>query len=303
MSDDGTFLVEDFLEALTSQLDRTQDALRLKALNRPLTYAIRDFALDLRVGVEMDDMGQVRFRSAGPDDTSSSTVSIAFTTITRPMIEENTVALSEVQGPSLGDLGFAPEDQRSLEKLGVRNATQLKRLTSSSGEGAVSRFANVPVSRLRAALQASRPQVHRVSAIGNGAGNGNDADTGAAAPGNEARRSEEVVAVPPGTRRLRLDGTNLRDLRSGGGARLGGVPVPIVAAEDDHVVVDLGHLEPEGRLEIDVDGPGTLAFLLGADPGLAGPGLVANPANSAQSSGPGPAGGPDHLHDDPWSPS
>ena len=53
------------------------------------------------------------------------------------MIEENTIALAEVQGPSLDDLGLAPEDQRSLEKLGVRNAAQLKRLSSSSGEGAV----------------------------------------------------------------------------------------------------------------------------------------------------------------------
>ena len=46
MAGDSSFRCEDFLEAITSQLDRTQDALRLKAVNRPLTYAIRDFSLE-----------------------------------------------------------------------------------------------------------------------------------------------------------------------------------------------------------------------------------------------------------------
>ena len=30
----------EFLEAITAQLDQTQDALRLKAVNRPLTFAL-----------------------------------------------------------------------------------------------------------------------------------------------------------------------------------------------------------------------------------------------------------------------
>lgn len=292
MTGDGSFGVEEFLEAITSQLDRTQDALRLKAVNRPLTYAIRDFSLDLRVAVEMNGEGQVRFRSSSPNDTAASTVSIGFTTITRPMIEENTITLSEAQSPSLADMGFAPEDQRSLEKIGVRNASQLKRLSSSSGETAVSRFADVPVNRLRAALQASRPQVDRVSpagpspAVGAG-GNGSD-QPAAAAP----RTSEPDVAVPPGTRRLRLDGTNLRDLRTTGSASLGGVGVPIVASEDDHVIVDLGRLEPHGRLAIDVDGAEALAFQLNRSPDTAAhPGGVGPPLPTGEA----PA--------DPWTPS
>ena len=79
------------------------------------------------------------------------------------MIEENTVALTEVASPSLDELGLAPEEQRQLEKLGVRNAAQLQRLNTSSGEDAVARFADVPVNRLRAALQAGRPPVDRIA--------------------------------------------------------------------------------------------------------------------------------------------
>lgn len=252
---DLSFRVEDFLEAITSQLDRTQDLLRLKAVNRPLTYAIRDFSLDMKVFVELDDEGHVRFRSSGANEMGASSVTIGFTTITRPMIEENTVSLSEVQGPSLEDLGLAPEERRSLEKVGVRNAGQLKRLNSSSGEDALAKFSNLPVNRLRAALQQSRPTVDRVEPADGHRQNG---------AADQPSRSERSVQVPRGTRRLRLDGANLSDLHRVGTASLDGSPVPIVRSAHDHIVVDLGGLEPSGRLVVDADGD-VLAFQLSTD--------------------------------------
>jgi hypothetical protein len=255
MTTDASFPVQDFLEALTSQLDRTQDALRLKAVNRPMTYAIRDFSLSLQVFVELGDDGQVRFRSAGPNETGASTVSIGFTTITRTMINENTVDLRESQGQTLDDLGLAPQEQRQLERVGVRNADQLRRLSSESSEDAVAKFADVPVNRLRAALQASRPEVRRIEPDGTGerSADGN----GSAAP--------STVRVPPGTRRLRLDGRNLGRLATTGTAVLDGVGLPIVEAGNDHAVIDLGHHHPRGRLEVRLGDGQTVSFQLGQD--------------------------------------
>jgi hypothetical protein len=277
---DLSFRVEDFLEAITSQLDRTQDLLRLKAVNRPLTYAIRDFSLDMKVFVELDDEGHVRFRSSGANETGASSVTIGFTTITRPMIEENTVSLSEVQGPSLEDLGLAPEERRSLEKVGVRNAGQLKRLNSSSGEDALAKFSNLPVNRLRAALQQSRPTVDRVEPADGHRSNGTP---------DQPARPDRSVQVPRGTRRLRLDGANLSELHRVGTASLDGNPIPIVSSARDHIVVDLGGLEPSGRLVVDADGD-VLAFQLSTDrddhPTGYGEALDAPPRNGA----------------DPWSP-
>src|SRR5262249_53425579 len=161
-------------------------------------------------------------RSAGPNDSGASTVSVGFTTITRPNILENTIKIEEVQGPSLGDLGLDAAEQRSLEKVGVRNAAQLRRLNSSSGEGTVARFADLPINRLRAALQASRPTVHTVepepAADSNHDGNG----TPIAPPGGE-----RPIRLPPNTRRIRLEGANLRGLAASGTAQLNGVGVPI----------------------------------------------------------------------------
>ena len=83
----SSFLVEDFLNSITVQLDRVQDSLRLKAINRPLTYALKDFALDLQVFVELDAHGSVRFRNASANEAGASTVRLGFTTITKPMID------------------------------------------------------------------------------------------------------------------------------------------------------------------------------------------------------------------------
>ena len=254
MAGDSSYPVEDFLEALTSQLDRTQDSLRLKAVNRPLTYAIRDFSLSLQVFVEMDDQGQVRFRSSGANETGASTVAIGFTTITRPMIEENTVKLTEVGSASLDELGFAPQEQRQLERLGVRNSAQLQRLNTSSGEDALARFADMPVNRLRAALQAGSPTVRQIQA---------EPDGMPAEPDTPGTVPE--IRVPAGTRRLRLDGRNLSELAAAGSARLDGAGVAIVDAGADHAVIDLGRHEPVGRLELKLDDRVSLAFQLSAE--------------------------------------
>ena len=41
MGAETSFLVEEFIDAITTQLDRVQDSLRVKAVNRPLTYALK----------------------------------------------------------------------------------------------------------------------------------------------------------------------------------------------------------------------------------------------------------------------
>ena len=65
---DGAVPIEEFIHAITTQLDRVQDALRLKAVNRPLTYALKDLSMELHVFVEVDAQGTVRFRTSAPNE-------------------------------------------------------------------------------------------------------------------------------------------------------------------------------------------------------------------------------------------
>lgn len=157
------FLVEDFIGSITTQLDRVQDALRIKAVNRPLTYALKELHLDLKVFVDMDPNGQVRLRASGPNEAGASTLAMDFTTITKPMIEENTISLAATRSTPLEKLGLSTEEQLRLERLGVSNLAQLDRLKSSTGVSTVARMADVPLERLRRALQTGTPRLGPVA--------------------------------------------------------------------------------------------------------------------------------------------
>ena len=255
MVSDGSFLVEEFLDAIASQLDRTQDALAFKAVNRPLTYAIKDFSLQLQVFVEMDSDGHVRFRSSGPNETGASTISIGFTTITRPMIEENTVALATTRTPSLAEAGFAPEERRRLERLGVRNTSELRRLGSSDGVGAtaVSRLTQIPVARLRQALQVGRPTVTSVRPVNSP---GDPADQPGGPPGIAGRLagSPQVIRLGPDTTHIHLMGTGLAADGGQPEVRVAGVPVAPAEVDWDRIVVPVPHHITDALLEVELPG-------------------------------------------------
>lgn len=160
--------VDDFLQAIAEQLDKAQDALALKArTGRPMTWALRDFKIALQVFVEVDPRGQLLWRTVGPNETGGSTVNLEFTTITKPMIEENSYSvLDETDARPIESLGSAAdlsdEDKIRLRRLGVRTVGQLRRMAPTDQQqlDAVGELSGLPVGKLQAALRASsRPLV------------------------------------------------------------------------------------------------------------------------------------------------
>jgi hypothetical protein len=291
MAADGAFLVEDFLGAIASQLDRTQDALAIKALNRPLTYAIKDFTMELKVFVDMDPQGRVRFRSSGANEPGASAVHIGFTTITRPMIQENTADLAMSRAPTLTEAGLAEADRLTLERLGVRTTAELRNLGGSAGTDGLSRLAGVPIDRLRAALTFGRPVVRGVRPLPPKPAPSppppRQATPAPPPPVVTAPQRPPVtppaprppvrtprppaprapILVPPATKRLELVGRNL--LADGGepAVRLGGRPLAVAEADDGRLVVELPHDGAAGTLEVDHgDGEVTTYELASGDP-------------------------------------
>jgi hypothetical protein len=209
--------IEQFIQALTTQLDHAQSAMAVKAnnLNLPLTFAVKDIALDLRTHVEFVK-SEVRIRAAGPGDAETSTLHLALTTITRPMIEENAPPADpdDRDEPPLRDVidGLTDEEEKRLEWVGVRNVAQLRRVEETGNARAVERVASLPVERLRQALQrAAHPMVSEVLA-------------------EAADASRDAATL------LRVRG---RNLMRGAPPRvsIGGDPVPVVHATADELVV------------------------------------------------------------------
>jgi len=269
---DGGFLVEDFLDAVSAQLDHTQDALAAKAKVRPLMFALRHFAVDLQVFVSMDADGNVRLRSAAPGETGASTLKLEFTTITRPMVEENTVSLAMTQAPSLTEVGLKPNEQRALERVGVRTVAQLQTLRASgAGVDGIARLTAglVPADRLREALRRGRPTIGGIlptPAV---------PPRPAAPPVPGVQAPAPVVRVPPGTRRLQVVGSNLLAGTGAPTVRLNGQPLEHAESSDRQLEVELPDELHSGALDVDLGDGELVRYHLHVDQD--GDGAVADP--------------------------
>ena len=239
--------VEEFLQAIGEQLDRAQDALAIKArTGRPLTWALREFKIALQVFVEVDGQGQVTWRSAGPNEAGASTVNLEFTTITRPMIEENTYSVfDESDARPIDQIGGAADltdDERiRLRRLGVRNVGQLRRLAPRDTPRleAIGDMVGIPISKLEAALRASaRPMVA-----------GHDV----------VKRNDQTL--------LRIHGANLTD-GIDTEVKLAGDPVEVVDARPERLIVRPLDHHTTGQIEIVTGGERATGFFrLPKEPG------------------------------------
>jgi hypothetical protein len=285
MPGENSFLVEDFINSITTQLDRVQDSLRIKAVNRPLTYALKDLSLELKVFAELDEEGNVRFRTARANEAGASVVNLNFTTITKPMIEENTISLATSRSASLDELGLKPDEQRRLEQIGVRNLAQLNRLQSSAGLKALERIAVIPAERLRLALSEGKPRVTAVAPVSPAPVTPPPSTTWpppqmlppqAPKPGprlpslppagpERPPRLGAVIKFPPGQRRIEITGKGLLNLDDAPVASLNGQALAVAELDHDRMVVDLPPEAQSGTLAITMPQGEVVTFAMDID--------------------------------------
>ena len=223
------FPVEAFVQALSAQLDRAQDALALKAkTGRPLTFALKDLSVDLKVFWESQQDGRLLLRHAAPNEEGASTVHLSFTTITREMVQENTISLSAEDDPrtleTVAGRDLDEADRRKLEMVGVRTVGQLKKLAEGSDPRHMGALLDIPINRLQSALeQSARPMVS----------------------------GTQSVAQPHGRALLKIQGANLENGERPR-VRLDGEPVEVIESSKHEVLVRPMAHHRAGQLEIHV---------------------------------------------------
>lgn len=225
-----SYSVDEFVQRLGAQLDRAQDTLAIKArTGRPLTFALKDLAVDLKVFWEADSAGRLVLRLAQSGEEGASTVKLSFTTITRSAVEENSMALGLEDDPrtldEVADTEALPaEDRHKLEMAGVRTVGQLRRMSQETDAREVGALLDIPVNRLQRLLQrSSRPAVLR----------------------------SEPVRQPGRRPLLRIRGANLRRDEPPR-VRLGGEAVEVLESSNSELLVrPLSH-HAVGELEVQV---------------------------------------------------
>ena len=121
-----------FLDSLILELDRAQDTLALKGINRRLTYTVRDLSLELQLFPEFDGR-DLKFSTAGPGDTGAAKIAFQLGSITDRQIRETT---REPPSPDDVAIDVVPEldDQtrHELQKIGVSTVGDIERMQRSN---------------------------------------------------------------------------------------------------------------------------------------------------------------------------
>jgi hypothetical protein len=119
--------LEDFVDSLVVELDKTRETLAVKAINKPLSYTVKELALDLNIFPSYDG-DQVRFITAQPGQQGASKVTIQLGSITDQQVR----ATSKVPGPkgdiNINDINVDKTTKKQLRKLGVNSIDDLKQI-------------------------------------------------------------------------------------------------------------------------------------------------------------------------------
>lgn len=128
MAENLPWRLESFLDSLIVELDRAQDTLALKGINRPLTYTVKDVSLELFAFPQYRREG-ILFATARPGESGASKVSIQLGSITDRQIKEVTKRPISKEDVAVELIPELDEVSRSaLRKIGVTSVEDLKRM-------------------------------------------------------------------------------------------------------------------------------------------------------------------------------
>jgi hypothetical protein len=117
--------LEDFVDSLVLELDKTRETLAVKASNKPLTYTVKELALDLNIFPSYDG-DQVRFVTAQPGEQGASKVTIQLGSITDQQVRATSKVPATKTDVEIADLPVDKTTRKKLRKLGVTSVDDLK---------------------------------------------------------------------------------------------------------------------------------------------------------------------------------
>ena len=117
--------LEDFVDSLVVELDKTRETLAVKAINKPLSYTVKELALDLNIFPSYDG-DQVRFVTAQPGEQGASKVTIQLGSITDQQVRATSKIPPARTDVEIADLPVDKTTRKKLRKLGVTSVDDLK---------------------------------------------------------------------------------------------------------------------------------------------------------------------------------
>ncbi len=123
--------LEDFVDSLVIELDKTRETLAVKAINKPLSYTVRELALDLNTFPSYDG-DQISFVTAKPGQEGASKVTIQLGTITDQQVRATTKVPGVKSEINLAEIDVDRKTRKQLRKFGVTSADDIKEINKKN---------------------------------------------------------------------------------------------------------------------------------------------------------------------------
>ncbi|WP_346882215.1 hypothetical protein [uncultured Algibacter sp.] len=120
--------LESFLDSLIVELDKARETLAIKAINKPLTYAVKDVNLEMQLFPSFDG-DNVQFITAQPGQEGASKIAIQLGSITDQQIRKTTNEPNTAQDVSIDLIDEIDTDTKNtLRKIGVTSVNDLDKI-------------------------------------------------------------------------------------------------------------------------------------------------------------------------------
>ncbi len=126
-TDNITWQLEEFVDSLVVELDKTRETLAVKAINKPLTYTVKDLALDLNIFPSYDG-DIVKFITAQPGQQGASKVTIQLGSITDQQVRATTKTPARKGDIKIDDIDVDKTTKKKLRQLGVNSVDDLNQI-------------------------------------------------------------------------------------------------------------------------------------------------------------------------------
>jgi hypothetical protein len=119
--------LEDFVDSLVVELDKTRETLSVKAINKPLTYTVKDLGIDLNIFPTFDG-DEIKFITARPGQQGASKINIQLGSITDQQVRATTKMGGLKNDTNIDKIDVDKKTKNKLRKLGVTSVEDLHQL-------------------------------------------------------------------------------------------------------------------------------------------------------------------------------
>lgn len=121
----ASWALEEFIDSLVVELDKTRETLAVKAINKPLSYSVKELSIDLNTFPTYDG-DEVKFMTAQPGQEGASKLTIHLGSITDQQVRATSKAPVGKDDIKIDEIQVPNTTKKQLRKMGITSVDDLK---------------------------------------------------------------------------------------------------------------------------------------------------------------------------------